>query len=239
MPDTSSDYAPRRISSEATTLDIDNSKSPSEKIIDHSQDVPRTPTGDGKPGDVTEQSSPMSDAAPAPAPAPEVAPEEQRTKAQTFLIMLALCIALFLAALDMTVITTVVPTISEHFHSTTGYVWIGSAYFLGNAAFVPTWGKISDIFGRKPVLLIAVTVFLIGSLLCALSQNMGMLIAARAIQGVGGGGAIVLPNICVSDLFSMRKRSVYFGILSLVWAFSAAIGPVVGGIFASKVSWRW
>lgn len=234
----------RRISSDATTLDVDNiSHNASPKIPDSFRSGLSTPiVGDQTPVSRDGLSTPSdatpnekSDAAP-PAPA---APEEQRTKLETFLIMLALCIALFLAALDMTIVTTVIPTISAHFNSTTGYVWIGSAYFLGNATMVPTWGKISDIFGRKPVLLAAVSVFLVGSLLCAVSQNMGMLIAARAIQGIGGGGTIVLPNICVSDLFSMRKRGLYFGILGMVWACAAAIGPILGGVFASKVSWRW
>ncbi|PHH63316.1 hypothetical protein CDD81_6090 [Ophiocordyceps australis] len=166
-------------------------------------------------------------------------PESRRTSVETFLIMFALGLALFLAALDMTIITTAVPTISSHFDSSLGYVWIGSAYLLGNATFVPTWGKISDIFGRKPVLIGAVVIFWVGSLLCAVSQSMAMLIAARAIQGVGGGGTIVLPNICVSDLFSMRRRGMYFGILGGVWAISSAIGPVLGGVFTAKVSWRW
>ncbi|KAL7811275.1 multidrug resistance protein fnx1 [Trichoderma aethiopicum] len=166
-------------------------------------------------------------------------PEASRTKIETFLIIFALCLALFLAALDMTIITTAIPTISNHFGSSAGYVWIGSAYLLGNAAFVPTWGKISDIFGRKPTLIATVTIFWIGSLLCAVSTSMGMLIAARAIQGVGGGGTIVLPNICISDLFSMRKRGMYFGILGMVWALASAIGPILGGVFTSKVSWRW
>ncbi|GAB0131878.1 hypothetical protein EsDP_00000333 [Epichloe bromicola] len=175
----------------------------------------------------------------AAAPPAGAEPEAGRTQLETFLVVFALCLALFLAALDMTIITTAVPTISSHFDSSLGYIWIGSAYLLGNATFVPIWGKISDIFGRKPVLIGAVAIFGIGSLLCAISNSMGMLIAARAIQGVGGGGAIVLPNICVSDLFSMRKRGLYFGILGGIWAIASAVGPVLGGVFASKVSWRW
>ncbi|OAA46957.1 multidrug resistance protein fnx1 [Metarhizium rileyi] len=166
-------------------------------------------------------------------------PEAERTNVETFLIVLALCLALFLAALDMTIITTAIPTISSTFDSSLGYIWIGSAYLLGSATFVPTWGKISDIFGRKPVLIGAVVIFWIGSLLCAVSNSMGMLIAARAIQGVGGGGTIILPNICISDLFSMRRRGMYFGILGCVWAIASAVGPVLGGVFTTKVSWRW
>lgn len=166
-------------------------------------------------------------------------PEAQRTRSQNFLIVFALCLALFLAALDVTIIATAIPTISAHFNSSLGYVWVGSAYLLGNAAVAPMWGKISDIFGRKPVLLASVAIFWVGSLLCGVSNSMGMLIAARAIQGVGGGGTIVLPNICISDLFSMRNRGMYFGILGMVWALASALGPVLGGVFTDKVSWRW
>ncbi|KAF4971795.1 hypothetical protein FSARC_1488 [Fusarium sarcochroum] len=176
---------------------------------------------------------------PAPGPPEASDPEAGRTKSETILIMGALCLALFLAALDTTIITTAVPTIAEEFNSSQGYVWIGSAYLLGNASFVPTWGKISDIFGRKPVILAAAVIFWIGSLLCAVSNGMAMLIASRAIQGIGGGGLIVLPNIAISDLFSMRNRGMYFGILGMVWALASAVGPILGGVFTSQVTWRW
>ncbi|KAL1310695.1 hypothetical protein AAFC00_000954 [Neodothiora populina] len=166
-------------------------------------------------------------------------PLEEQGRARVALIMTALGMAVFLAALDVTIITTALPTISEYFHSSAGYTWIGSAYLLGNAASVPSWGKISDIFGRKPILLIANAVFLIGSLVAALSNSIGMLIAARAIQGIGGGGLVTLVNICISDLFSMRRRGAYFGIIGGVWAFASAVGPIVGGAFTEKVTWRW
>ncbi|KAH0288564.1 DNA repair protein RAD50, partial [Aureobasidium sp. EXF-3399] len=166
-------------------------------------------------------------------------PLEERSKGKIALIMTALGMAVFLAALDVTIITTALPTISEYFHSAAGYTWIGSAYLLGNASSVPLWGKISDIFGRKPILIVANLMFLIGSLIAALSNSIGMLIAARAIQGVGGGGLVTLVNICISDLFSLRRRGAYFGIIGGVWALASAIGPVIGGVFTEKVSWRW
>lgn len=97
------------------------------------------------------------------------APEEGRTNLETTAIILALASALFLAALDVTIVTVAIPTISQEFNSTTGYTWIGSAYLLANAATAPMWGKISDIWGRKPILLMTVGVFWIGSLICALS----------------------------------------------------------------------
>ncbi len=139
------------------------------------------------------------------------APEETRTNLETTLVIAALSSALFLAALDVTIVAVAIPTISQEFQSTAGYTWIGSAYMLASAAAAPLWGKISDIWGRKPVMLVAVAIFWIGSLLSALSKNMGMLIVARAIQGVGGGGIIILVNICISDLFSMRRRGMFSG----------------------------
>ncbi|KAA8574729.1 hypothetical protein MFRU_049g00190 [Monilinia fructicola] len=179
-----------------------------------------------------------ADAAAPPGPSPQD-PEASRTKLQTTIIMISLCSSVFLAALDVSIITTALPTISEHFHSNAGYTWIGSAYLLANAASTPSWGKFSDIWGRKPILLIAAGVFFIGSLLAATSVSVGMLIVARAVQGIGGGGLIILVNICISDLFSMRKRGAYFGLIGMTWAFASAIGPLLGGAFTEKVSWRW
>lgn len=158
-------------------------------------------------------------------PPPGAAPEDQRTKLQTGLIVAALCSAVFLAALDVTITTVAIPTIATDFDSAAGYTWIGSAYLLANAAAAPSWGKISDIFGRKPVLLTAVGIFWVGSLLCGVSVNMGMLIFGRAVQGIGGGGSLILVNICISDMFSVRKRGVYLGFVGLVWAVAGGFGP--------------
>ena len=166
-------------------------------------------------------------------------PEASRTKLQTAVIMASLCASVFLAAIDVSIVTTALPTISQHFGSNAGYTWIGSAYLLANAASTPSWGKFSDIWGRKPILLCASSVFFVGSLLAAISVSIGMLIVARAIQGIGGGGLIILVNICISDLFSMRNRGQYFAMVGMVWAFASAIGPVLGGVFTQKVSWRW
>ena len=162
-----------------------------------------------------------------------------RSRFETVVIILALCTALFLAALDTTIVTTAIPAITAHFGSSAGYVWIGTAFLLGFAACVPLWGKVSDIFGRKPTLLAAVAIFWVGSLLCAVSTSITMLIAARGVQGVAAGGLIVLPNICIADLFSLRTRGIFYGVMGMVWAVASTLGPVLGGLFATKASWRW
>ncbi|KAF7714240.1 Uncharacterized protein PECH_000041 [Penicillium ucsense] len=155
-------------------------------------------------------------------------------------VMLALCLALFLAALDMTIISTALPTIAADFGaSESGFSWIASSYLLANAACIPLWGKLSDIWGRKPMILFANIWFLVGSLICALAKNLAMILAGRAIQGVGGGGIIIMANISVTDLFSMRDRPMYYGIFGATWAIAGALGPIIGGAFTTSVTWRW
>ncbi|KAE8144533.1 major facilitator superfamily domain-containing protein [Aspergillus avenaceus] len=161
-------------------------------------------------------------------------------KKKIIVVMIALCLVLFLAALDMTIISTALPTMASHFHaSESGYSWMASSYMLANAAAVPLWGKISDIWGRKLILLLANFAFLVGSLICALAINLPMILAGRAIQGAGGGGIIVLVNICVSDLFSVRERPMYYGLFGSTWAIAGALGPIIGGAFTTSVTWRW
>lgn len=104
----------------------------------------------------------------------------------------------------MTIVATAIPTISADLHSAAGYLWIGGAYLLANAAGAPVWAKVSDIWGRKPILLVAVAIFLGSSIMCALAKSMQMLIIARAIQGTAAGGLLQLVNIVISDIFSMR-----------------------------------
>lgn len=170
---------------------------------------------------------------------PEDHPYNGRSKGKVALIMFALCMAVFLAALDVTIVTTALPTISEYFQSTAGYTWIGSAFLLANAASIPSWGKFSDIFGRKPMLLLANVIFFIGSLVAGLANSIGMLIAARAVQGLGGGGLVILVNITIGDLFSLRTRGAFYGVIGGVWAIARAIGPIIGGALTQRVSWRW
>jgi hypothetical protein len=136
---------------------------------------------------------------------PPTTPAVDPSPTGNLLVMIALSLAIFLVSLDTVVITTALPTIAHQFGLTnSGYAWIGSAYLLTNAAFVPFWGRISDIFGRKPTLLVASFFFLAGSIISALAPNGAALISGRAVQGFGGGGMGVLVNIVISDIFDMR-----------------------------------
>ncbi|KAI4127673.1 MAG: hypothetical protein LQ341_006768, partial [Variospora aurantia] len=154
-------------------------------------------------------------------------------------ILLALSLSLFIAALDMTIVATAIPTISADLKSASGYLWIGGAYLLANAAGAPLWAKLSDIWGRKPILLAAVTIFAASSVVCALASSIMMLIVGRALQGTAGGGLLQLVNIVISDIFSMRQRSLYLGLCEFVWALAGGIGPILGGVLTQLASWRW
>ncbi|KAI9727976.1 MAG: hypothetical protein M1828_005381 [Chrysothrix sp. TS-e1954] len=212
---------------------------------DGDREAAATPTRSSSGRDSHEGEKATADSAPAPPPDDDEAAKQeedakyQRPRAKIILIMFALGMAVFLAALDVTIITTALPTISEVFHTSSGYTWVGSGYLLANAASTMIWGKISDIFGRKPVLLLANVVFLLGSVLAATSVSITMLIVARVVQGLGGGGLIVLVNICIGDLFSPRRRGAYYGVIGGVWALASSLGPIVGGAFTEKVTWRW
>ncbi|GMF79313.1 unnamed protein product [Aspergillus oryzae] len=147
-------------------------------------------------------------------------------------------IAAIMLALS-TIVATATPTISAELHSGTGYVWIGGAYLIANAASSNIWANLSDIWGRKPILLTAVALFFGASIICAKAINMPMLIAGRGVQGIAGGGLIQLITIIISDLFSVRLRSLFLGLIEFIWAIAGALGPIVGGAFTQSVSWRW
>ncbi|OQU99806.1 hypothetical protein CLAIMM_05387 [Cladophialophora immunda] len=154
-------------------------------------------------------------------------------------ILAGLLFSLFLAALDFSIITTAVPSISYQLRSHTAYVWIGSAYLLTSAAVTPVWGKAADVWGRKPALLSSITLFAVGSAICGWSKNIAQLISGRAVQGSAAGGIIVLVNISISDVWDARHRSMFLATTGLVWAISAGVGPLLGGIFSEYLTWRW
>ncbi|KAJ5627273.1 efflux pump antibiotic resistance protein [Penicillium herquei] len=173
-------------------------------------------------------------------PAENVTYQDNPSKQRIVIILLGLGLSVFLAALDITIVSTALPEIVAHFHaSDSAYSWIASSYLLANAACVGLWGRLSDIWGRKLILSSSIVLFLGGSLICGLAINVNMLIAGRALQGVGSGGITVMANICVSDLFDVQRRAAYLGIFGATWAIAGAVGPVIGGAFTTYVTWRW
>ncbi|GFF31013.1 hypothetical protein IFM58399_02747 [Aspergillus lentulus] len=165
--------------------------------------------------------------------------DSSRNKIRLSGALFSLLLCLFLAALDFTIATSAIPTIVSSFHSGRSYVWIGSAYQLASAASTPIWGNLSDIWGRKAILLLAIFIFAIGSIICAAATMMGMMLTGRSIQGAAAGGIVILVNICISDLFTERERGFYLGLTGVVWGLASGIGPLAGGAFSEYVSWRW
>ncbi|KAF5245011.1 hypothetical protein FANTH_7479 [Fusarium anthophilum] len=165
--------------------------------------------------------------------------KSKKTLLQIATVMTSLCACVFLAALELTIVSTALPTIAAHFASDSGYTWIGTSFVLAHTASTPPWGKISDIWGRKPILLVANVIFFVGSLVCALVDDLAVFIAGRAIQGLGAAGMQTLVNICISDMFSQRDRGLYYGLTSIVWAVASGIGPVLGGALTDQLNWRW
>ncbi|KAF7797451.1 hypothetical protein EIP86_008648 [Pleurotus ostreatoroseus] len=176
-------------------------------------------------------------------PEPEVHPEppaQKKGKGSAFwLAFLAIVSSIFLSALDLTAVSTVLPTITADLQGGDKFTWVGSAYALASTAVLPLSGALADIFGRKPVLQAAITLFSLGSALAGSAQNMNWLIGARTVQGIGGGAITFLSLALTADLVPFNERGLYQGILSLAWAFASAIGPPIGGAFAEKASWRW
>ena len=158
---------------------------------------------------------------------------------QLVLSVASLCFSLFLASLDQTIVSTTTPRIAAEFNSLSQISWIGTAYMLMSTTFQPLYGKFSDIFGRKKMLLFAMTMFLSGSVACGASGSMTMLIVWRAIAGVGGGGLLTTSIVGLADVVSPDRRDAYMGFFGGIWAFSAAIGPVLGGVFVDHLNWRW
>jgi EmrB/QacA subfamily drug resistance transporter len=148
-------------------------------------------------------------------------------------------LATLLAALDQTIVATALPKIVSDLNGFEHLSWVVTAYLVSSTVTVPLYGKLSDLYGRRRLFLVAITIFLIGSALCGLSQSMGQLIAFRALQGIGAGGLIPLSQAAIADLFPPRERGRYQAYISGMWAIAAVAGPLLGGTLADHASWRW
>ncbi|KAJ2398037.1 hypothetical protein GGI05_000325, partial [Coemansia sp. RSA 2603] len=154
-------------------------------------------------------------------------------------VFVSLALTMLLASLDLTIVTTAIPKISEQFHALNEATWIATAYMLTTTALQPLYGRLSDTFGRVPTLIASIVVFIVGSGVCGGANSMGVLIFGRALQGVGGAGLMALVFIIISDVTTEEERPAYLGVLGAVWTIASVIGPVLGGVFSDKVTWRW
>jgi EmrB/QacA subfamily drug resistance transporter len=154
-------------------------------------------------------------------------------------ILFAVMLGLFLGALDQTIVGPALPTIATELSGNDLYVWSITIYLLTSTISVPFWGKLSDLYGRKPIFMLGIVIFLIGSALSGLSQSMGMLILFRGIQGIGAGSLFPVALAIIGDMFTPAERGKYQGLFGAVFGVAFVVGPLVGGFLTEQVSWQW
>ncbi|MGQ4400261.1 MDR family MFS transporter [Streptomyces hayashii] len=166
-------------------------------------------------------------------------PRQEHVSGNVLVSIGALLLGMLLAALDQTIVSTALPTIVSDLGGMEHLSWVVTAYMLASTAATPLWGKLGDQYGRKRLFQIAIVIFLIGSALCGMAQNMPQLIAFRAVQGLGGGGLMVLSMAIVGDIVPPRDRGRYQGLFGAVFGATSVLGPLLGGLFTEHLSWRW
>ncbi|HRE01929.1 MAG TPA: MFS transporter, partial [Ilumatobacteraceae bacterium] len=154
-------------------------------------------------------------------------------------IFSGLMLGMLLAALDQTIVTTALPTITGELGGLNHLSWVVTSYLLASTVATPLYGKLGDLFGRKRLFQISIVIFLVGSALCGVAQSMMQLIAFRAVQGLGGGGLMVLAQAIIAEVVSPRERGRYQGYFGGVFAMASVGGPLLGGFLTDQISWRW
>src|SRR5205085_2330381 len=161
------------------------------------------------------------------------------SRRDTLLTMFGVLMVMLLGSLDQTIVATALPHVIADLHGFDRYTWVSTAYLLASTVTVPIYGKLSDLFGRKPIFLFGIVLFLVGSALSGTSQSMNQLIAFRAFQGLGTGALTPIALAVVGDLFTPRERGKWQGVTGAVFGLSAIIGPTLGGWITQYSSWRW
>jgi EmrB/QacA subfamily drug resistance transporter len=169
--------------------------------------------------------------------APPIAPRAPLSHAEIRTILMSLMVAMFLAALDQTIVATALPTIGRQFRDVSNLSWVITAYLLASTAVAPVFGTLSDIYGRRAMIIVSLSLFIAGSLLCAIAPSITILILARGLQGLGGGGILPIVQTVISDLVTPRERGQYQAYFSGVWVAAGIGGPVLGGFFAEHLHW--
>jgi len=155
------------------------------------------------------------------------------------LTVVAVLLSMFMAAMEATVVATAMPTVVEKLGGIEYYGWVGAVYLLASTVTMPLYGKLADIFGRKPIMMLGLVIFLAGSMMCGLAGSMTMLIVARAVQGIGAGGLQPVSLTIIGDIFTPEERARIQGVFGAVWGIAGMAGPLLGGVIVDVLSWRW
>ncbi|MSE21380.1 MFS transporter, partial [Lactobacillus parabuchneri] len=161
------------------------------------------------------------------------------TKSNVTLVTIALFIATFMAAIEGTIVSTAMPTIVGDLRGVSLMNWVFSIFLLTNAIATPIYGKLADSFGRKPMFIVGILIFIFGSVMSGLSNSMLVLIFWRAIQGIGAGSIMPISNTIIADIYPLEKRAQVLGLNSSAWGIASVIAPLLGGFIVDRLSWHW